>query len=174
MPPESDVTDAPDDEIDTPAPTGQAPAKPETDWKSEARKWQDRAKANHGAAKELEDLKKAGMTDLERQVNEAKKAARTETLAEVGQSRAEDAIRFSVGARLPEAELDELLGDLNLARFLTEDGQVDRKKVASYVARIAPDGKGTAPIPDLGQGGRGASKGTDMNALIRRGAGFGQ
>lgn len=154
MPPEIDP-DAPDDDTDDPKPPG--PPK-ETDWKAEAekykslaRKHEDRAKANNSAAKELATLREQGMTDIERQVEEAKKATRTETLAEVGQSRAGDAIRFSIGDRLKDDEVDSLLDDLNLGRFLTEDGQVDKAKVATYVARVAPAAPGRQ-FPDLGQG----------------------
>ncbi len=161
-----DEPDAPDDEQDDEKPP--APPK-ETDWKAEARKWQDRAKANHSAAKELDTLKKQGMTDLERQVDEAKKAARDETLAEVGQSRAGDAIRFSIGDRMKDDEVDELLDHLNLSKFLTDDGQVDKAKVAAYVARVAP-AKNGQQLPDLGQGARNGprSSGSFLADAIRK------
>lgn len=162
-----DEPDAPDDDKDDEKP----PETPkETDWKAEARKWQDRARANNGAAKELDELKKKGMSDFERQLEEAKQATRTETLAEVGQSRAEDAIRFSIGDRLPADDLDELLDNLNLAKFLTEDGKVDRAKVATYVARVAPANNGK-PFPDLGQGprtGKGGGSGSFLADAIRK------
>lgn len=154
-----DEPDAPDDEQDDDKP----PPPKETDWKAEARKWQDRARANNGAAKELDDLKKKGMTDFERQVEEAKKATRVETLAEVGQDRAGDAIRFSIGDRLPAEDLDELLDNLNLAKFLDEDGKVDRDKVAKYVARVAP--KNGQKFPDLGQGARNGGAGGGASFL---------
>ncbi len=166
--PDAPTTDAPaEDDVDDDdhAPAEQAKGK-ETDWKAESRKWQDRAKTNRDAAKELDELRKRTETDQEKAVRAAREEARTETLREVGVARAEDAIRFSVGDRLPEKELDELLEDLNLARFLTDDGNVDRKKVGAYVKRITPEGK--APVIDLGQGARGTGKpGGDMNSLIR-------
>lgn len=162
-----DEPDAPDDDTDDPKPP---PPPKETDWKAEARKWQDRARANTGAAKELDELKKKGMTDFERQVEEAKAATRAETLAEVGQSRAEDAIRFSIGDRLSDDDLNELLDNLNLAKFLTEDGRVDRPKVAAYVSRVAP-GKTGREFPDLGQGARngaGGGSGSFLADAIRK------
>ena len=148
-----DEPDAPDDD-DTDEKPVEKPK--ETDWKAEARKWQDRAKTNSSAAKELDELKKKGMSDFERQVEEAKQATRAETLAEVGQSRAEDAIRFSIGDRLKDDEVDDLLDHLNLAKFLTEDGKVDKARVATYVARVA--GKPGQSFPDLGQGPRGTTR----------------
>lgn len=154
--PEADTTDAPaDEDVDQLDPPEKAGPK-ETDWKARARQWEDRAKANQNAAKDLEELRKRTETETEKAVRTARDEGRNEALKEVGTARAEDAIRFSIGDRLPDKELDELLGDLNLARFMKDDGSVDREKVASYVARIAPQGKGK---PDLGQGPRGVTKG---------------
>lgn len=42
-------------------------AKPETDWKTEARKWESRAKENKEAADELAKLKEAEKTELEKE-----------------------------------------------------------------------------------------------------------
>jgi hypothetical protein len=49
----------------TPTPTPTDPPAPaqEPDWKTEARKWEDRAKANKAAAEELERIKAEKMTD---------------------------------------------------------------------------------------------------------------
>jgi hypothetical protein len=51
-----------------PAPTPPAEAaQPEAvDWKAQARKWEDRAKANSEAAKRLQEIEDANKTDLER------------------------------------------------------------------------------------------------------------
>ena len=148
--------DAPDQPADKPD-TG-PPAEP--DWKAEAekfkalaRKQEERAKANAKAVSELDQLKAATMTDLEKAIKEAKTATKAEVLAEVGTARAADAIRFSVGDRLPETELESLLEDLNLARFLTDEGAVNKEKVTEYIGRIAP--VKSNGVPDLGQGPRG-------------------
>lgn len=45
----------------TEAPTVEAPAQ-ETDWKAEARKWEDRAKANKSAAEKLAEIEEASKT----------------------------------------------------------------------------------------------------------------
>lgn len=172
------ITDDHDEEDDAPPPAKGTPPTAETvDWKAEAEKWrtharswEGKAKTNSQAAKELEQLRKATMSDQEKAVEAARQEARQQAIQELGTARAEDAIRFSVGERLPEKELDDLLGDLNLARFLNEDGTVNRQKVASYVERIVPP---TKTFPDLGQGARGAAeKPSDMNRLIRKGAGL--
>lgn len=46
-----------------PAPTDPPAPAQEPDWKTEARKWEDRAKANKAAAEELERIKAEKMTD---------------------------------------------------------------------------------------------------------------
>lgn len=139
------------------------------DWKAEAekyqalqRKWEDRAKVNANAAKELEQVKASSMTEQERAVAEAVAAARQQTLSEVGGRLAAAEIRVAAAGRLDDHQLDTILDTVNLAKFLDEDGEVDQAKVASFVDGIAP-----APAPeqddllaqfqsvDLGQGARG-------------------
>lgn len=153
--------DAPDD----------APDDDKVDWKAEAEKWKGlsrkheaTAKANSGAAKELETLRKSSMNEQELAVAKAKEEGVSEARSAVAVERAEDAIRFSVGDRLPSADLDDLLDHLNLSKFVTDDGKVDREKVAKYVERVAPAGRRRAP--DLGQGARGAGSGSDMNSFL--------
>lgn len=45
-----------------------------TDWKSECRKWEKRAKDNDRAAKELAEIREQQMTDLEKALKRAEKA----------------------------------------------------------------------------------------------------
>lgn len=52
-----------------PKPEAAAPAKPETDWKAEARKWEDRAKENKAAAEKLAQIEEANKTEAERQAD---------------------------------------------------------------------------------------------------------
>ncbi|MFF7452106.1 MULTISPECIES: hypothetical protein [unclassified Streptomyces] len=49
----------------------------DTDWKTHAREWEKRAKANAKAAEELEKLKQQSMTEQEKAVAAAEKAGRT-------------------------------------------------------------------------------------------------
>ena len=147
------------------------PDKGEPDWKAEAEKWkaharkhENAAKVNSKAATELEQLRQSSMSETEKAVAKAKAEGRTEAVAELAVGRAEDAIRFSVGDRIPSAELDDLLSDLNLTRFVKEDGAIDRDKVKNYVDRIVPKGR---KAPDLGQGARGGSNdGGDGSFLV--------
>jgi hypothetical protein len=141
--------------------TTEAPEATETvDWQAEAEKWkglsrkqEERAKANATAAQELKKLQAERMTEAEKIAAEAEQRGRSAALAEVGQRlvRAEFAARSAgrIGA--------DVLDDLNLAKFLTEDGDVDTTAIDKAVARLAPAPVEEAtrrpgPRPDLSQG----------------------
>lgn len=55
-------------------PAGEQKAGSETDWKTEARKWEQRAKENSEAAKRLADLEEANKTELQKATERAQKA----------------------------------------------------------------------------------------------------
>jgi hypothetical protein len=151
-------------------PASGAPSDAEKDWKAEhekvlaeARKWEQRAKENHGAKKELDDLKKSGMTELEKAVAEATEAGKAEARREAAAQLVDARIEAAAANRLSELQLAQLLEGIDRARFLTEDGQVDAEKVKKFVDAVAP---ATAPA-DLGQGNRGSGAPSDFNAAIR-------
>ena len=125
-----------------------------------ARKWEDRAKANAGAAKELEELRKQHESDQDRAVREARESARSEVLAELGSARVADAFRVAAAGR--GLDVDEVLDGINLAKFMGEDGNPDRDAVQAFVDRISP-AQETAP-PDLGQGARGGQQVPGLNS----------
>lgn len=143
----------------TPAP---AAAEPDTGsdltaelekWKSQARKHEQRAKANAEAAKELEKLRSESMTEQERAVEAAKAATRAEILVEVGSRLVDAEVRAAAAGR--SVDVDALLDGLDRSRFLSDDGEPDRDAIASWVDRIAPQGNDTPPPRvDLGQGVR--------------------
>ncbi|GLZ62869.1 hypothetical protein [Micromonospora sp. NBRC 107095] len=122
-------------------------------WKTQSRKQEERAKANSAAARELEQLRASQMSEAEKIAAEAEQRGRSAALAEVGQRlvRAEFAARS--GGRIGA----EVLDDLNLAKFLTEDGDVDTTAIDKAVARLAPappeePTRKPGPRPDLSQG----------------------
>lgn len=125
-----------------------------------ARKWEDRAKANAGAAKELEELRKQHESEQDRAVREARESARSEVLAELGSARVADAFRVAAAGR--GLDVDEVLDGINLAKFMGEDGNPDRDAVQAFVDRISP-AQETAP-PDLGQGARGGQQVPGLNS----------
>lgn len=147
---------------DTPPADAAPPAQDGTDWKAEAekikaeaRKWEDRAKANSTAAKELEQLRQSAMTDQEKAVAEAKATGRLEALVEAAGKVASAEIKAAAAGRLTDDQVSTLLEGLNLAAFVGEDGEVDAAKVKTFVDGIAPEPKNDTPVFDLGQGARG-------------------
>lgn len=140
-------------------------ATPETgdeakDWRAEAEKWQalarkneDRAKANAAAAKELDEFRKAAMSDQERAVAEARAAGAAEVRAAFASRLVDAEVRAAAAGR--PVDVDALLEGLDRSRFLTDDGEPDTKAIAAWVDRVAPVPEAGEPsFPDLGQGVR--------------------
>ena len=104
--------------------------------------------------KELEQLRKASMTDTEKAITEAKAAARAEVLAEVGASLVDAEVRAATMGR--QLDADALLDGLNRSRFLGDDGKPDRAAITEWLDRLAPKGEVKRTATDTGQGARGA------------------
>lgn len=139
-------------------------------WKAQARKHEERAKANAKAAQELEEFRKQSMTATEKAIEEARTVGRREALTEAGSKVAAAEIRAAASGRMTGEQLHTLLENVNLARFISDDGEVDADAVASFVDGIAPQQDGTPSPLDLGQGARGTGAGpskTDMDSLLR-------
>lgn len=145
-------------------------------WKSQARKHEDRAKQNAAAAKELADLKRNALPEAE------KAAAAAAEALEAGRAEGSAEAIAKLGRRLVDAEVkaaavgravdvEALLDGLDRGRFLDDDGEPKVKEIAAWVEKLAP-AKANGQV-DLGQGARGGAKPSDMNTLIRRGAGLG-
>lgn len=145
-------------------------------WKSAARTWETRAKADGARAEtlaaELEKLKAAQMTDTEKAIAQAKaeaaKAAQDEMAGKYGRRLVLSEARAALAGR-DVADPDALLEAFDHSGFL-KDGEPDAAAIKTWAERIAP---ARQRIPDLGQGrGRGAAaQPTSINDLIRRGAG---
>lgn len=113
---------------------------PETDWKSEARKWETRAKENSDAAKKLAAIEEASKTESERQaerLNAAEKAAQDAT---------REALRYKIAAKFQVSDDDAEL-------FLTGTDEVTLIRQAERLAqRVAEAGQTRPPKPDPNQG----------------------
>ncbi len=124
-------------------------------------------------AARLDEIEKANATDLEKAVM----AAKDETRAEVARTFGEKLVRGVMKAQLEQAmkpaDAVALLDDLNLGKYVGDDGEIDEEAIAKTIARLAPRGR-----YDLGQGGRGdgpsidqqiadATKSGDTNLAIR-------
>lgn len=153
---------------ETPAtaePTTEPTDRAEPDWKAEAEKWQnmarkheERAKKDAGAAKELEKLRAAQMSETERIAAEAKQQGLTEAQKAAAPRLVRAEMRVAaVEAGLGKEALDGFLEYADLTKFVGEDGEPDTDAIAKAVARLAPaqpaeDARRPGPRPDLSQG----------------------
>lgn len=101
-----------------------------------SRKWEERAKANSKAAEELAQLKQQTMSDQERAIDEATMAARAEERTRLAGRLARQGFLAAAAGRLPNA--GAVADDLNLNRFVSEDGEIDEAGLAELVDRLAP------------------------------------
>jgi predicted secreted protein len=152
-------------QVEAPAPTAEDIAKLQKALDKE----RELRKTYEGAAKEAENQRKASMTDAERAVAEAEARGRSSAMSEYGQRLVRSDFVAEAARRNPEYDAAGVLDDLNLARFLTEDGEPDSKAIAKAVERLVP-----AAGPRFGnadQGPRGGSPVADFNQELRRAAG---
>jgi hypothetical protein len=144
-----------------------------TDWKAEARKWEQRAKENKAAAAEVEKARKAAMSESERAVAEAEERGRMAAVTSYGQRLARTEFIAEAAKRNGGYDATSILDDLNLARYIGEDGEPDSKAIASAVARLIPEASAAAPVPPAFDGGarQSAPAGASMTQLIRQATG---
>ncbi len=116
-------------------------------WKALSRKNEAQAKANAQAAKELESLKQASLTEQERLIETTKAETR-------------QAVRLEYASKLADAELKSALngkvleGNSILAfdksQFIDDNGDVDSTAIHAWVEAHSKTAE--MPLPDLGQG----------------------
>ena len=107
-----------------------------TDWKSEARKWESRAKKD---AAELDKLREASKTEDERRLDEVRKQAReegrTEVLTATNRRLVSAEVRAAAGGKL--ADPSDAVGMLDLSQFeVADDGGVDQAAVAAAIDKL--------------------------------------
>jgi hypothetical protein len=142
-----------------------------TDWKAEARKWETRAKENSAAAKDQERQRLAAMTEAERAVAEAEARGRTSALTDFGQRLARSDFVAAAARRNPAWDASAVLDDLNLARYVGEDGEPDSKAIEKAVERLVPEATSTGP-PSMDLGAKPpANAPFSMSQQIRKAAG---
>jgi len=144
-----------------PAPPAPAPDSPEAKLaRAEAALDQERAQ-HRTAQQELARLRREGMTEQERLVAEARQAGKAEALQAAGLQVAAAEFRALAAGRL--ADPAAALEDLNLARFVGEDGTVNKRSLAAMVDRLAAAAAPAAPKPGSIPGGpHGATGETDF------------
>jgi hypothetical protein len=154
----------------------------ETDWKANARTWEQRANADKASREQaererdqfktqLEQLRQSQMTDAEKAVEKAREEGRATGLAESAGLLVEARLDAALAGRVPDGQRKALVEALDRTRFV-KDGKPDTAAITAWAEQVAPKGAGRpGGMPDLGQGRRSAAPTTDMDALIRRAAG---
>lgn len=111
----------------------------DVDWKSEARKWENRAKADHEAAKRWREFETSQKSDVEKMADELNryKAEASEASTKL--------LKFEVASQkgIPSEALDLLTGSNR------EELEYAADKLLSL---IADQSKPTTPKPDINQG----------------------
>ena len=87
------------------------------------------------AQQELDRIKASQMSDTERAIEEAKKAARQETAADFGKRLA--GAEFRAAAREKGVDVKDVLDWVDLNKFVDDKGEVDSKAVEQAVGRFA-------------------------------------
>lgn len=134
------------------------------------RKANDEARSLRTRLKELETQQRASMSEADKAVAEAEERGRTAALTEFGQRLARSEFVAAAARRNPAWDASAVLDDLNLARYVGEDGEPDEKAIAKAVERLVPEPNGSVPNLDLGPK-QTASGPPSMNSLIRQAAG---
>lgn len=96
-----------------------------------SRKWEQRAKK---ADADLEAARLAGLDEQQRAIEEARTAGKAEATAELGQRIAVAEVKAALAGVVPNPE--DIVVDLNMANYLTDDGEVDGSRVADLRARL--------------------------------------
>ena len=113
------------------------------DWKAEAEKWKElsrkheqRAKENAAAAKERDRLRREGLPEQERKIEEAVAKALAEERSKTGKALARQA--FLAAAKGVIDNAGDVADDVNLGRYVKDDGEIDEDGIAELVKRLAP------------------------------------
>jgi hypothetical protein len=131
-------------------------------------------KAREKDLSEFKSQQRQSMTDAERALAEAREQAAAEVRTQYGARLARTEYIAEAAKRNPGYDVAAVLDDINLARFIGDDGEPDSKAIAASVARLVPEATATGPAgPPSFDGGarRTAPAAPDMNALIRQAAG---
>jgi len=116
--------------------------------RSEAKNLRERLKQSEPKIAEYDRLVQASKTDQER-AEEARKAAE-ERASSAFQRMARAEVKSALAGLVDNP--DEIVDDLNLSRFVDEDGEVNADAIATLRARYAGLGGSRIPRPDPSQG----------------------
>jgi hypothetical protein len=112
-------------------------------------------KAAEKTARERENERRASMEEGERALLEAEERGRSAVRTEYGQRLARTEFLAEAARRNPGYDATAILDDLNLARYIGEDGEPQSKAIAAAVERLVPAATSNGiPRPDPSQGPR--------------------
>ncbi|GIE30163.1 hypothetical protein Ait01nite_032080 [Actinoplanes italicus] len=125
-------------------------------------------RARKVAERELANLRKAAMSDQERAVAEAKAAGLAEAARAAAPRLVRAEFRAAAAGQIDRQALDAYLEDVDLTKFVTDEGEPDLKAIEARIKRLG----GGKPADFDGGARTPAASPTDMNSLIRRAAGL--
>lgn len=137
-----------------------------TDWKAEARKHEQRHKESQRQLRELQGQQRASMTEAERAVAEAEERGRREATQRFGVQLAQTEFARLAAVRNPGFDAAARLDFIDQSKFVTEDGEIDKKVIAKAVEAFVPEPEKSGS-PSFDGGARSQSKATNMNDVIR-------
>lgn len=133
----ADDVDPKEDPKPDPEPDPKPSEEDSTDWKAMARKHERESKAKE---KELEKLREQSKSDQEKAIDAAKSEGRTSALVEAGTKIAAAEIKAALSGVVPDPKA--IVEDLNLAKYVTDDGDVDEAAVKTLREKYAALGNG--------------------------------
>lgn len=133
----------------------------------------------HGKYKDYDSVReRAGLydqllaqtqTDSERAAAEAEERAYNAAMGSVVPRLVKAEFRAAAKGVLDDGQLDALIEDVDLTKYVSDDGEPDLDKIGRKIKAVAPK---APPPPSFGQGNRGTAPGTvNMNDFIRKQAG---
>jgi hypothetical protein len=134
----------------------------------------------HGKYKDYDSVReRAGLydqllaqtqTDSERAAAEAEERAYNAAMGSVVPRLVKAEFRAAAKGVLEDGQLDALIEDVDLTKYVADDGEPDLDKIGRKIKAVAPK---APPPPSFGQGNRGtAPSTTNMNDFIRKQAGL--
>lgn len=125
--------------------------------------WEKRAKANvphedyEKVKTELDELRQANESDVEKQVREAREQATSDARAQIEAETVQAMARMALRSRgVKDEEITSFVTETNLSAFVSDDGQVDDERLLARVDRYAGTAGGQK-WPGTGQDRRGGA-----------------
>lgn len=130
----------------------------------EAAKYRTEAKT---AKADIEKVRTASLSEAEKAVIEAEQRGRKSVLTEFGQRLARTEFVAAAARRNPGYDAAAVLDDLNLARYISDDGEPDSAAIAKAVERLVPEPSANPrPVGDADLGTRAAPLALNGDPLL--------